>query len=203
MSDIRFYTAIPSRGMIVHWMLEELGEPYDTVVLDLESEQHKSDDFLAINPMGKVPALVHGDVVITECGAICTYLADAFPNSNLSVPVGDPERGAYLRWLFFATVTADAALGWAMLGDMTKDLEYQPFADINMVAATLRDAVVGKQFIAGDHFSAADVMVGSMIMWGTQMMNIMPAHEALAAYWQGLQQRPAWQHVQAQISPPS
>jgi glutathione S-transferase len=184
--------------MIVHWMLEELGVAYETVILDLETEQHKTDDYLAINPMGKVPALVHGDVVITECGAICAYLADAFPASNLSVPLGDPQRGAYLRWLFFATVTADAALGWAMLGDMTKDLEYQPFADIDTVAATLNDAVTGKQFIAADHFTAADVMVGSMIMWGTQLMKIMPAHEALMAYWQGLEQRPAWQRAQAQ-----
>src|ERR1044071_6609560 len=101
MADTTLYHASPSRSSIVLWMLEEIGEPYDIKLLKLsENEQHKAD-YLAINPMGKVPALRHKGVVITEVAAICTYLADAYPEKKLNVPLGDPRRGPYLKWLFF------------------------------------------------------------------------------------------------------
>ncbi len=101
MADLTLYHAAPSRSSIVLWMLEEIGEPYDIKLLKLSEGDNLKPDYLAINPMGKVPALRHGDAVITEVAAICTYLADAFPEKKLNVPVGDPRRGPYLKWLFF------------------------------------------------------------------------------------------------------
>ncbi len=100
MTDLTFYTNPMSRGRIARWMLEEVGEPYETVVLDYGTTM-KDADYLAVNPMGKVPALDHDGVVITEAAAICAYLADTFPQANLNVPIGDKRRGPYLKWLFF------------------------------------------------------------------------------------------------------
>jgi glutathione S-transferase len=99
MTDLTLYHAVPSRGMIVRWMLEELGEPYTVNVLDLAAGDQKRPDYLAVNPMGRVPALRHRDTIVTETAAICLYLADAFPQAGLAVPVGSPLRGPYLRWL--------------------------------------------------------------------------------------------------------
>lgn len=192
MSELVLYHAVPSRSITTHWMLEELGVPYRIELLSLEAEEHKRPEYLAINPLGKVPALKHGDVVVTETAAICAYLADAFPEAGLNVPVGAPERGEYLRWLFLAPVTLEPAVLWRTL-DVPKNTEYQPFADLDAVAAMLADALRGRRFIVGDHFTAADVMIGASIMWGTQLMPVMPKHPELLDYWKGLEQRPAWQ----------
>src|SRR4249920_1038345 len=100
MPQLTLYHAAPSRSSVVHWMLEELGEPYDTRILNLKVGDHRKPEYLAINPMGKVPAVKHGDTVITEVSAICTYLADEFPKAKLNVPIGTPARGTYLKWLF-------------------------------------------------------------------------------------------------------
>ena len=102
MADLTLYHAAPSRSSVVRWMLEELGQPYDVHLLKLANGDQAKPDYLAINPMGKVPALKHGDAVVTEVAAICTYLADEFPHARLNIPVGDPRRGAYLKWLFFS-----------------------------------------------------------------------------------------------------
>ena len=101
MADLTLYHAAPSRSSIVLWMLEEVGQPYDIKLIKLSEGDQLKPDYLAINPMGKVPTLKHGDIVITEVAAICTYLADEFPGQNLSVPIGDRRRGPYLKWLFF------------------------------------------------------------------------------------------------------
>src|SRR6266567_2971794 len=98
MPNLTLYHAAPSRSSIVHWMLEEVGEPYDIHFLSLKNGDNRTPDYLQVNPMGKVPALRHGDTVITEVAAICTYLADAFPAKNLNIPIGDPRRGPYLKW---------------------------------------------------------------------------------------------------------
>ncbi|MGD8830763.1 MAG: glutathione S-transferase [Pseudomonadales bacterium] len=192
MSDLVLYHAAPSRSMVAHWMLEELGVPYRIELLDLDAKDQKRPEYLAINPMGRVPALRHGDVVVTETAAICAYLAEAFPDAGLDVPVGSPERGPYLRWLFFAPVTMEPAILWQTL-DLPGDMEYRPFADLAEVADVLRDAVRGREFIVGGRFTAADVMVGSSIMWGTQLMPVLPRHPELLEYWARLEQRPAWQ----------
>src|SRR5687767_10856769 len=107
MADLIFYTNPMSRGRIARWMLEEVGEPYETVVLEYGTTM-KGADYLAINPMGKVPAIRHGDVVVTEAAAICAYLADAFPEKKLAPPPG-PQRAAYYRWMFFTAGPVEAA----------------------------------------------------------------------------------------------
>src|SRR5581483_103650 len=110
MANLTLYHAAPSRSSIVRWMLEEVGEPYDIHLLNLQNGDQRTPAYLALNPMGKVPALRHGDVVITEAAAICTYLADAFPRAGLSVPIGDVRRGIYLKWLFFGPSCIEPAM---------------------------------------------------------------------------------------------
>jgi len=195
MADLTLYHAVPSRSMTVHWMLEELGEPYDLEMLDLEAREQKAPEYLAINPMGRVPTLRHRDLIVTETAAICAYLADAFPKAHLDVPVDSPLRGEYYRWLFFSPVTMEPAFLWKGLGDLTASIEYRPFAEVEEIASTLCGALAGRKFIVGDHFTAADVMIGSGIMWGMRMLQVLPEHPELVAYWEGLAGRPAWQRA--------
>ncbi len=101
MPNLTLYHASPSRSSVALWMLEEIGQPYDLKLITLSAGENMKPEYLAINPMGKVPALKHGDTVITELAAICTYLADEFPDKKLNVPIGTPRRGVYLKWLFF------------------------------------------------------------------------------------------------------
>src|SRR2546423_11575660 len=110
MSKLTLYHAAPSRSSIVHWMLEEVGEPYDIHLVSFKKGENLKPEYLAINPMGKVPALAHGDTVITEVSAICAYLADEFPQAKLNVPVGTPRRGIYLKWLFFVPTCLEPAI---------------------------------------------------------------------------------------------
>lgn len=195
MTDLVLYHAVPSRSMTVHWMLEELGVPYEIELLQLETEEHKREEYLAVNPMGKVPALRHGEIVVTETAAICAYLAEVFPEAGMDVPVGSNLRGEYLRWMFFSPVTVEPAVLWKALGSVVTEVDYQPFAELATVARTLQSALRGREFIVGEHFSAADVMIGSSIMWGTQLMPVMPVHPELVEYWGRLEQRPAWQRA--------
>ena len=159
---LEFYTNPMSRGQIVRWMLEEVGEPYETNILDYKSSM-KGADYLAINPMGKVPALRHGGVVVTEVAAICAYLADAFPAAALAPPVG--QRGDYYRWLFFAAGPVEAAFSNKAAG-FEVPVERQAmfgYGTFELTIDTLEKAVAGKQFVAGDRFSAADLYVASEI----------------------------------------
>jgi len=193
--ELVFYTNPMSRGRIVRWMLEETGADYRTEILDYETTL-KSPDYLAINPMGKVPAIRHGDTVVTECAAICAYLADAFPDAGLAPALGD--RGAYYRWLFFAAGPLEAAATSRMLGieptaEQTKSLGYGTYAN---VLDTLAAAVSASAFIAGDRFSAADVYVGSHINWGLQFGTI-EERPGFADYWSRLSGREAYVRANA------
>ncbi len=198
MSDLVHYYSVPSRGMVTHWMLEEVGVPYENRLLDFSRDEQKSTEYLAINPMGRVPALIHGDTTITETAAIVAYLADAFPQADLGMPVDSKHRGSYLRWLFFAPVSAEPAILWKALGKVVTEVDYKPFAEVEEVANTLADAVRGKEFIVGDRFTAADVMVGTTIMWGTELMPVLPRLPELTDYWGRLSQRPAWQRASSE-----
>jgi glutathione S-transferase len=185
MSDaLIFYTNPMSRGRIARWMLEEIGEPYETVVLDYGTTM-KSPEYLAINPMGKVPALKHGDVVVTECAAICAYLADAFPDKGLAPPPTSRKRGPYYRWLFFGagpvdTAAVNKALGFEVPEDRRRATGY---GSIEEVASALEQAVAEGPYLLGDRFSAADVYLGSQIAWGVEFGSFekRPAFEAYAA----------------------
>jgi len=180
-----------SRGRIVRWMLEEVGQPYRTEILEFGTTM-KSPDFLAFNPMGKVPTIIHKGTVVTEAAAICAYLADAFPEAGLAPPPGDLRRGPYYRWMFFAAGPVEAAVSNKALGFEVPDerramVGYGGPAD---VVNALEYAVTQSEYIAGDRFSAADVYVGSQIGWG-MMFGTLEKRPALEAYWRRISSRPA------------
>ena len=185
------YTNPMSRGRIARWMLEEIGQPYDVEILDYASGT-KSPDFLAVNPMGKVPALRRGDVVVTECAAICAYLADAFPAAGLAPPSGDPQRGAYYRWLFFAAGPVEAAVTNKALG-VTLPPERKRMAgygSLEDVVETLDGLLARQDFVAGGRFSAADLYLGSQIGWG-MMFGTLEKRSSFERYWERIGNRPA------------
>ncbi len=188
MAELVFYTHPMSRGRIVRWMLEEVGQPYRTELLGYDASM-KGADYLAINPMGKVPAIRHGDAVVTEGAAICAYLADTFPEAGLA-PLAD--RSAYYRWLFFAAGPVEQAIVNKSLG-ITIPAEKKAMAgygDFDDAMAGLEAAVAGKRYVAGDRFSAADIILGSQIGWGL-MFGSIPDRTAFRDYWAGLVDRPA------------
>jgi glutathione S-transferase len=192
MSDeIVFYTNPMSRGRIARWMLEEAGQPYRTEVLDFASSL-KAPAYLAINPMGKVPALRHGDTVVTETAAICAYLADAFPQAGLAPAPGDRARGSYYRWLFFGAGPMEAALTNKALGFVTPEGRERMagWGTYGAVMDAIEAAVTSSRYLVGDRFSAADVYVGSQIGFGL-MFNSIEKRPAFERYWQGLTARPA------------
>ena len=177
-----FYTNPQSRGRIVRWMLEETGAPYETEILEYGTTM-KSPGYLAINPMGKVPAIRHGDAVVTECAAICAYLADAFPEAGLAPALDD--RARYYRWLFFAAGPLESAVINTSLGfEVPEEREVMAgYGNLARALDTLEKAVSDSPYIAGETFSAADVYVGSQVNWGLQFgtMERRPAFEAYAA----------------------
>jgi glutathione S-transferase len=190
--ELILYTNPQSRGRIARWMLEEVGQPYRTEVLDYASTM-KDPAYLAINPMGKVPALRHGDAVITETAAICAYLADAFPQAKLAPPPGDRQRAPYYRWMFFAAGPVEAAisnnsLGFAVPPERERMIGYGTFAK---VMDALDAAVARGNYLVGDSFSAADVYVGSAIGFGL-MFGTIENRPAFGQYWQRLSTRPAY-----------
>ena len=161
MADLTLYHAAPSRSSVVLWMLEELGQPYDLKLLSLKQGDNLKPDYLAINPMGKVPALKHRDTIITELAAICTYLADEFPQAKLNVPIGTPRRGVYLKWLFFNPGCLEPAVidraaprkepaRRAMLG----------YGDFDTVMNVLAKAVERGPWLMGDQFTAGSRQPG-------------------------------------------
>lgn len=192
MSDtITFYTNPMSRGRIVRWMLEEVGEPYETVLLDYGTTM-KSADYLAVNPMGKVPAIAHGDTVVTEAAAICAYLADAFPDKGLAPDPGSRLRGPYYRWLFFAAGPVEAAVTGKSLG-LLAPADKKAMAGYGSFEETmdaLEQAVSHGPYLCGDRFTAADLYVGSQLGWG-MMFGIIGHRSAFADYVGHLQSRPA------------
>ena len=189
MDDLTLYTNPMSRGRIAHWMMEEVGRPYRTVYLGFGAAMH-TPEYLRLNPMAKVPTLVHGGTVVTECAAVCAYLADAFPEAGLA-----PEparRGAYYRWLFFAAGPLEAAVTNQALGVEVpeKSLGFVGYGSLARVVDALETAVAGGGYLAGERFSAADVYVGSQIGFGLRFDTI-EARPALVAYWQRIENCPA------------
>lgn len=194
--EIVFYTNPQSRARIVRYMLEEIGVPYTTKVLNYNGDM-KTPEYLKVNPLGKVPAIQHGDLVITEAAAICAYLADQFPEKNLAPPLDSPERGTYYRWLFFAAgpvemVTTAKACGWnleenrQMVGSGTEE----------DILAALESAIGKGPFICGEQFTAADVYVGSHISWGMQFKTL-EERASLKRYVERIEARPASQRATA------
>ena len=187
MPALTLYTNPMSRGRIARWMLEETGQPYDAVVLDYGTTM-KGADYLAINPMGKVPALRHGDDVVTEGAAICTYLADTFPEAGLM----PQNRAAFWRWMFFGAGPLEQAVVNRVLGvSVTPDQRRMVgYGDYDQVTGVLAAHLGRVPYICGDAFSAADVYVGSQVGWGLQF-GTLPDLPEFRAYWDRLKDRPA------------
>src|SRR5580704_18108950 len=192
MPNVTLYHAPQSRSGIVRWLLEEIGEPYDLHLLNLKKGDSRAGAYLAVNPMGKVPAIKHGDVVVTEAAAICCYLADEFPRSGLAPPIGDERRGLYLKWLFFGPSCIEPA----MMDRAFKRAEDAPrssvgYGDADSVADVVANALRPGPYLLGDQFTGADIVIGSGLRWGT-MWKLLPAKPEFAAYLSRLSERAAF-----------
>lgn len=197
-SELVFHTNPMSRGRIVRWLLEELGVEYRTVVQEY-GKSMKSPEYLAINPMGKVPAIEHRGVVVTEAAAICTYLADAFPEAGLAPAPDDPLRGPYLRWMFFAAGPVEAAVSAKSLGQLPppEKTAYVGYGSFDQTIDVLEQAAASASpWLLGDRFSAADVYVGSQVDFGLAFKSI-PERPAFTAWAERLRGREAYKRARA------
>ena len=195
MSELIFYTNPMSRGQIARWMLEEVGAPYEQRIVQYGPEM-KGPDYRAINPMGKVPAIVHDGKVVTECAAICAYLAEAFPDAGLA-PLAE-ERADYYRWMFFgAGPLEQAIINHAMKWESPEDKQAMlGYGSYELAVETLAGWLADRDYVCGDRFTAADVYVGAQVDWG-QAFGTLPPHPVFAAYAERLRARPAYQRGKA------
>ncbi len=194
--ELVFYTNPQSRGRIARWMLEEVGAPYRVEPVRYGDEM-KSPWYRQINPMGKVPAIRHGDQVVTETSAICAYLADAFPEAGLAPPLD--QRGAYYRWLFFGAGPLEAAVTNQSMG-VEASAEHEMmlgYGNLSNVMDVLEAELTARAYIAGDRFTAADVFVGAHISWGVNMMDTLEKRPAFIEYAERVSARPAQQRASA------
>jgi glutathione S-transferase len=192
MAELIFYTNPQSRGRIVRWMLEELGEPYETEIIGYD--EMKEQRYLSVNPMGKVPAIRHGGHIVTECAAICAYLADAYPTAGLG-PRND-EKADYYRWLFYAAgpveqAVTNQAMGFAHPPERNRMFGYGTF---DTVVSVLDELFSLRDYVCGDRFTAADVYVGSQIMFPMQF-GMLPERDSFVRYRERLQSRDAYQRA--------
>jgi glutathione S-transferase len=190
-NELILYTNPTSRGRIARWMLEEVGQPYRTEVLEYATSM-KDSPYLAINPMGKVPALRHNDVVVTETAAICAYLADAFPQTKLAPPPGDCRRAPYYRWLFFSAGPVEAAVSNKAIGVVVppERERMMGYGRFDNVMNALEAALSSVHYLAGDDFTAADLYVGSQLGFG-MMFGMIEKRPTFERYWQRVSARPA------------
>ena len=205
MADLTFYTNPQSRGRIIRWMLEEVGEPYDTEIVTYD--RMKDDAYLAVNPMGKVPAITHRGKIVTECAAICAYLADVFPQAALGPK--DDEKADYYRWLFYAAGPLEQAVtnNYAKFTPSPEQGRMFGYGNYDTAIDVLDKLLASRDHVCGDRFTAADVYVGSAVMWGTQF-GTMPQRDSFAGYAGRLGNRAAFQRAtqkddeaQAQMQP--
>ena len=192
MADLIFYTNPQSRGRIIRWMLEEVGEPYETEIV--QYGQLKSEQYLAVNPMGKVPAIKHRNHVVTECAAICAYLADVFPNAGMGPR--DHEKADYYRWFFYAAGPTEAAIsnraaGWEVPADKERMFGY---GTTDRVIAVLDELLSLRDYVCGERFTAVDVYLGSQIMFPLQF-GMLPERASFLRYRDRLQARDAYKRA--------
>ncbi|MGE0173792.1 MAG: glutathione S-transferase family protein [Oligoflexales bacterium] len=172
---IKFYYNPMSRARMVHWMLEEVGAEYEIQLIDFEKREHKSPEYLAVNPMGKIPAIVHKGRVITETPAICAYLADAFPHAGLAPAINSPERGTYYRWLFFGASCLEPTILDKLF---SRPAPERPgalgYGTYEVTLGALEKALTPGPYILGSRFSAADLFLASEIGWGIAVNALEP-----------------------------
>jgi glutathione S-transferase len=191
--ELVLYTNPQSRGRIARWILEEVGVPYETEIVDYATTM-KGGAYLTINPMGKVPAIVHNGHVVTECAAICAYLAEAFPDAGLA-PLAE-ERADYYRWLFFAAGPVEQAVtnNVAQFHPSPEQGRMFGYGNYDRTVDVLESAVSAHPYITGDRFTAADVYVGSAVGWGT-MFGTLPKRQAFLDYFARLSSRDAFKRA--------
>jgi glutathione S-transferase len=195
---IVFYHNPFTRARVVHWMLEEVGASYRIEVLNLDAREHKLSGYLDINPMGKVPAIQHRGVVVTESAAICAYLADAFASARLAPATDEPERGPYLRWLFFGAACLDHAIVDHVLKRSSADhARMVGYGTYENVLDTLDQALSAGPYLLGARFTAADVYVVSLLSWGLMTSFIEP-RQSFEQYVARCNDRQAFQRSFAQ-----
>jgi glutathione S-transferase len=190
---LKLYYAAPSRASVAMWMLEEVGEPYEVELLSLKNGDQRKPEFLAINPIGKVPALVDGDTAVSEVSAICCYLADAYPKAGMAPAVTDKMRGPYLKWLFFVPSCVEPAILDKAMDRPPPPRSTAGWADYDTVVDVLRNATGrASPYLLGERFSAADVVVGASLRW-TMKFKLIPELPEFVAYTERLAERPALQ----------
>ena len=191
---IQLYWSPRSRSFSAIWLLEETGLPYERVLTDISTGAQKAPEYLAINPMGKVPAIRYGGTVITEAAAICTFLADAFPQARLSVPFDDPQRGPYLKWLFFGPSCLEPAIIDKILDRPAGDRGAIGWGNLDAVLGTLEKALAISPYLVGSHFTAADLIVGGGLRWGMMRRAVKP-RPVFSEYAKRIGERPAAQRA--------
>lgn len=195
---ITFYHNPFSRGRIAHWMLEEVAAPYRVELLDFNKGEHRKPAYLKLNPMGKVPTIVHRGTVVSEAAAICAYLADAFPEARLAPGLDEARRGTYLRWLFFGAGCIDPAISDRLQARPPPARPTQiGYGSYDATIDTLETALAPGPFLLGEDFSAADVYIGSQVGWGLMTKSIEP-RPAFQSYMGRCAERPAFKRAMAQ-----
>jgi glutathione S-transferase len=198
---LKLYHSAQSRSVRPRWLLEEIGAPYELVRVDLAKQENKTPQYKQIHPHGVVPALVDGDLTLIESGAICAYLADKFPAARLAPAVGTPERARYYQWMFYTIGTLEPPLIQVFMHTVNLPEAQRSaaavaegrskFAEIaEVIASNLGD----KPFLLGDHLSAADIMVGSTVIWA-QLLGLLNDWPVLTDYANRLSSRPAFQRA--------
>lgn len=193
---IKLYWAPRTRSLRALWILEEAGAPYERARLDLAAGEQKSAEFRAVNPMAKVPALTDGPLAVAESGALCAYVAEAYPEADLAPPLGDPSRGRYLQWLFFSPGCVEPAF-LAKHANVTVNPLSASFGDFDRVFDALEAAVQPGPWLLGEKFTAADVMIGLDLHFGIDIFKLVPTRPALRAYVDRCLARPALQRAKA------
>jgi glutathione S-transferase len=183
-----------STGALI--LLEELGAPYDLHVLNMKAGEQRQPAYLAVNPMGKVPALRHGDAIITEQVAVYLYLADLFPKAGLAPQIGDPLRGPYLRWMVFYAACFEPAVVDRAAKHEPAPQTMSPYGDYETMLNTVVAQLASGPYLLGERFTAADVLWGTALGW-TTMFGLVPKLPEITAYVNRIGSRPAAAHVQA------
>jgi len=193
---MKLYWSPQTRSARALWMLEEAGVDYELELIDIRNvEREDSEEFLAASPMGKVPALVDGDVKMSESAAICLYLADRFSPGDLAPAIDDPQRGKFLYWLMYTPAVIEPSMSEKFSGAETNRFR-SGWGDFDLMIETLQQGLAGKTWILGEHFTAADVMLGSSTVF-LRMFDMLPDSELLNAYADRCLARPAYQKVMA------
>ena len=191
---MKLYWAPRTRSFTTLWMMEETGQPYERVLIDTSAGAQKAPDYLAINPMGKVPALQDGDATMAEAAAICAYVADRYPDAHLAPSIGDPRRAKYLYWMFFAPSCIEPAM-MQIFTKLEVPTSSAGWGDAQQVFDVLDQAVEKGPWLLGEDFSAADVVIGSGLNFAIRLFRMVPARPSFDSYLDRCAARPAFQRA--------